>query len=269
MKALLPKSFLFALALFFLAGCEKDDEDLSIRSAIDMGVAELTFPRLVMLAKNLSPIDGDYAHMAANTCANIDSIVGDTANFPASGDSIQVFLTFPDSGCVDLDQRLKKGKLSIVYFGELESIGAEARIMPNGLLGGVGRSTGRIDIIRSSALSFQVQYSDCFVSSNSWSILYAGSMSMTQTDGTGTLDPGDDAYRYEGDWSCTDREGTPFEARTLNPVVLSMDCPWNTMGYFRLDPEGRNQRVLDYGEGTCDGDMVVTADGTEQTVIYP
>lgn len=251
-----------------LAACEKDGDDENIRSCIDLSAAELTFARLFLLARNSSPINNSFANIATGTCAQVDSIVGDTSAFPTNG-SVSVFLTFPDTGCVDVDLRRKSGPLKIVFHGSLENIGDSAAVHLTDFEGGVGTTDGIAKMVRTTANSFDISFEDCHLTSTSGTMDYSGNTTITQLEGLATNGPLDDAYSYVGEWVCVDREGTPFNAQAITAVQLSNACSWNIFGQVNVDPEERGDQRMDFGNDLCDGEVVVYTSGSDQTIILP
>ncbi len=258
------------LALLCIPACKKgsDGEDADTTSTVDLALSEICYSRILLLAKHIAPINGDFSNVGMYTCAIVDSLIGDTSDFPTNG-NVTVYLTFPDTGCVDIDERLKSGPINITYYDDLANVGAIAEVHFEEYITGLGRFRGQVNIARTSSSTFDVSFVDCKLYSSSYTIDYSGTAAVTMVAGETTEDPMDDEYTYTSELEGVDRDGRNFTASTTTPIEMKTNCAWNIEGYFSVDPTDRNARSLNYGDGTCDASLIVVADGQEFTIIMP
>jgi len=256
--------------LLTFGSCTKgsNEADPNTRSCIDLASSEICFSRLLLLAKHVSPVDGDFSNVELYTCAALDSIVGDTSDFPTNG-AVTVYLSFPDTGCTDLDQRWKKGPVSITYHDNFNNVGAVVQVLIDEFYTGLSRFRGQINMAHSSNSIYEISFVDCEMYSNTTIAEYTGTSTVIILSGDQTEDPSDDVYTYTSEIEGRDFEGTTYSAISSTPIKMRTDCAWNTQGYFSVEPDGRSTRILNYGDGTCNGQFVITADGQEINVSIP
>jgi len=258
------------MILMTFGSCTKssNEADPNTRSCIDLASSEICFSRLLLLARHVSPVDGDFSNVGLYTCAAIDSIVGDTSDFPTNG-VVTVHLSFPDTGCTDYDQRWKKGPVSITYHDDFNNVGAVAQVLIDEFYTGLSRFRGQINMAHSSSSIYEINFVDCEMYSSTTIAEYAGTSTVIILSGDQTADPSDDVYTYTSDIEGRDFEGTTYSASSSTPIKMRTDCSWNTQGYYSVEPDGRSTRTLNYGEGTCNGQFVISADGQDINVSIP
>jgi hypothetical protein len=58
--------------------------------------------------------------------------------------------------------------------------------------------------------------------------------------------------------------------RVINtPLRREVSCQWLTSGNVTISRSGRPSRTIDYGNGTCDNQAIVTVNGTTRTITLP
>ncbi len=70
----------------------------------------------------------------------------------------------------------------------------------------------------------------------------------------------DDVYTLEGSSSGKNRKGNTYTHQITNPLVVKMSCRWIVMGTIEMAVDGASA-TLDYGNGECDNDAMVTVNG--------
>ena len=89
-----------------------------------------------------------------------------------------------------------------------------------------------------------------------------------ETDGANGLQ--DDVYLITGSSKGTDRNGIQYEAEITVPLKHITNCKWRLVkGEIEIRPEGLSTRILDFGDGVCDGKLTVTVDEYSFDIIYP
>ncbi len=77
----------------------------------------------------------------------------------------------------------------------------------------------------------------------------------------------DDIYLVSGTSSGTNRRGMSFTAKTTKDLRIDLSCQWRIVsGTVEMSPEGKDTRVIDYGNGTCDNVITVTVNGKTRTM---
>jgi len=68
----------------------------------------------------------------------------------------------------------------------------------------------------------------------------------------------DDVYLIDGTASGTNREGRAFTMEITTPLKVRLNCRWIVSGKMELQPEDLKKRTIDFGDGECDNEAVVT-----------
>jgi len=76
----------------------------------------------------------------------------------------------------------------------------------------------------------------------------------------------DDEYDITGTASATAVNGDGWDATVTSPLHVKVGCPYVTKGVLNFTPTGKDLRVIDYGDGTCDAKFVVTINGNSYTI---
>lgn len=100
-----------------------------------------------------------------------------------------------------------------------------------------------------------------------------GSTATYSTDRTRTLINGadtpthlDNVWSIEGSSTGTNRKGETYTATITTPLMKRFLCPWIAEGVIKFEHDGK-MRTLDFGDGTCDRDAVLTLnDGTTKNI---
>ncbi|MDQ3101244.1 MAG: hypothetical protein M3R08_07645, partial [Bacteroidota bacterium] len=92
----------------------------------------------------------------------------------------------------------------------------------------------------------------------SWTSTHSGQRVRTWIEGEGTPVIQDDVYSITGTGNGTNRNGVTYTAAITTPLRVEADCPWIVSGVYQITPAGRQARVIDFGNGTCDQQATVT-----------
>lgn len=98
---------------------------------------------------------------------------------------------------------------------------------------------------------------------------YSADFSYSLLSDGGTPDDfSDDQYEITGSSSGMDSEGNAFTFEIVSALLLDLGCetPEVTSGIAVFRMEGQSDVTVDYGDGTCDQEVVVTVDGVEKAV---
>ncbi|MEO0403900.1 MAG: hypothetical protein AAF193_03420, partial [Bacteroidota bacterium] len=95
---------------------------------------------------------------------------------------------------------------------------------------------------------------------------WESSTTRTWVEGVETFFLVDDEYQVVGSAEGVDRNGNPYTITTQSPMEFNMVCPWIKKGRLKISPSGKPDRFLNYGDGTCDNDAVITIGETDYNV---
>ena len=68
----------------------------------------------------------------------------------------------------------------------------------------------------------------------------------------------DDVYSITGTASGVNHKGNSFSAEITSPLIFDTGCRWIKQGTISLTPQGKDARILDYGNGNCDSKASVS-----------
>lgn len=262
------------LSCLLLAACVKDDpaEDVAVadvHTVIDHVYTERGVLPVPALVNALRLGSGHWADITSFTCASVDSITGDTALFPAGG-PVAVYLSFPDTGCVDIDLHRRAGHLRITLTNAHGTPGATMSVlceelMDNGLRYRFG--------LRDSTLApdtFQLTIDSSFIHhAGDWGRRITGTGRYHWTSGQGDDDPLNDTYALMYTGSGIDRDGRAYTFATDTALVFTPGCPWVEGGVETIAPSDLESRGLDYGSGTCEDHCVIDVGGEPVGLTIP
>lgn len=273
MKSRLIRNFFFlSLAVFTVNSCKKDRPDTDTQSSVDNSIAEGEFSRLFSqtnsIAVNDSGVQTPKGGHIRNGCPDAFLDSADNANgFPKT-----VFMTYGSDGdgdsicetaCTGLDGKTRSGIIRTVFTAHWSQPGAViTHYLKNYFVDGI-KYDGVVTITRSATSYTQVVSGGKCSKGSEWSIDWNSSRTITPVWGDSTT-INDDYILVSGSASGTDRQGRTFsvEIDPNNPLKRSI-CPYITQGIQTVKLEGKKDRTINYGDGTCDNIAVLTIDGSE------
>jgi hypothetical protein len=97
---------------------------------------------------------------------------------------------------------------------------------------------------------------------------------ITQVEGLSTITPFDDIFRIEGSASGKVKRGAllvAWESNILEPLIKKFNCRWIVKGKIRTVRVNATSNspwtaVLDFGNGTCDNQAVITINGVSRQI---
>jgi hypothetical protein len=172
---------------------------------------------------------------------------------------LQITIDF-GSGCIGRDGRTRKGKIIVVYTGNLFISGNSATTTFDGYYLNNIRVEGTHKLTNTGSLdkkSYTTQVINAKLSGpNGNNIQWNSEKTVTQVEGGSTPILGiDDVYNITGraDGSVTSG-GKYFQWSTAitTPLTKRFACRWISRGVLNLNKGNDAVAVLDYGSGTCD-----------------
>ncbi len=210
---------------------------------------------------------GLFPGSASNTsrCFTVKITPKDRGVFPKT-----VVLDF-GTGCV-MNGHTRKGKIITVYSGPLHKPGSKAVTEFDGYQIDNHRIMGRHEVKNTTLpgsnqreFTRTIEAKVLNVNDQSWRTWTANTV-LKQIEGNGTpLFPMDDVYQISGSRRGESSKGRTWAAEIINPLVKAFTCRWISKGIIKIrvnDTVG----TLDYGNGTCDNEAVLTINGASRTI---
>ncbi|WP_209137145.1 MULTISPECIES: hypothetical protein [Niastella] len=182
---------------------------------------------------------------------------------------LQITIDF-GSGCTARDGRVRKGKISVIYTGNLFISGNSATTtfenyyLDNIRVDGTHKLT---NVGSPDKISYTIQVINAKLSQSAGNyIQWNSEKTITQVEGGATpLIALDDAYNITGQaGGSVQLNGKYFQWSTAiaTPLMKRFSCRWISKGTLSLKKGNDQVAVLDYGSGTCDNTVVFTVNGS-------
>jgi len=204
------------------------------------------------------------------SCAVISVSPADTISYPKT-----VSIDF-GTGCTDGNGVTRKGKITYVFSGKILSPGTTVSVTFDGYSVGGYQLAGAYSITNNSSgngVSFmttitggQITFPDASYYS------YAGTRTVAQTAGAGTLTVLDNVYSITGSHTYSSSAGKSLVDSITTPLVWQTTCRHIVSGVigFTYSYNGVTLNgTLDYGNGDCDSLATIKVGATTKTVGLP
>ncbi|TAL60586.1 MAG: hypothetical protein EPN85_06980 [Bacteroidetes bacterium] len=265
----------FSLIIISINSCRKDRPDTDTQSSVDNSICEGEFSRMFPQTNSIAVNDSGVQKWGIDipvpygNCPDYFIDSADIADgFPVTlwmyyghdndGDSICEIV------CTGNDGKVRKGIVKAVFSGSWNKTGsAVTHYLKNYFVNGI-QYEGVIDVARTGNTFTQTVTGGKCTKGSDWTILWNSSRTITALVGD-TANPFDDVCLISGTASGTDRKGKSFsvDIDPANPIRREMGCPYIVKGMQTLKLEGKKDRTINYGDGTCDNVAVLTIDGNE------
>jgi len=83
--------------------------------------------------------------------------------------------------------------------------------------------------------------------------------------GSNTPDPADDVYKFTGTMNGTNLNGVQYTGTITSPLIKNA-CDWYVSGTVEFTRTNLPTVILDYGNGNCDDQATVSANGQTKTI---
>ncbi|MBI5856376.1 MAG: hypothetical protein HZB42_01900 [Sphingobacteriales bacterium] len=206
---------------------------------------------------------------------------------PPSVFPIKVILDFGPNGCVGNDGHLRKGKIIIVYTNRLVYPGASATTVFEGFYFDsvhvegthkITNTTNPVNTTPAHPRQFTVDVINAKLSFPNGNFTEWNSHKViTQFEGQGTNDPRDDQFKVEGSAYGKVKRGAllvVWESNIIEPLIKRFNCRWIVKGKIKtirrnLAVNSPWVAVLDFGNGTCDNQAILTINGVPHQITLP
>ncbi|MBI4930310.1 MAG: hypothetical protein HY841_06075 [Bacteroidetes bacterium] len=257
--------------LLTVNSCKKKEPDTDTQASTDNSIAEGEFSRMFIVTNSIAVNDsgvqkGSYIPpVPSNYCPDSWTDSADVADgFPITmwiqyGADTNYDGTF-DYGCNTPGEKVRMGTVKAVFSAPWSQNGSNVTMdLIDYYVSGV-KYEGTISVTKNSATSFTQTVTNGKAGNGSWTILWNCSRTLTVDIGDPSV-PGDDFSLVSGTANGTDRNGKAFSVDITSPLRREMACRWIVSGAMTIKIDGKKDRSVDFGNGTCDDRATVTIDG--------
>ncbi|MDI1353565.1 MAG: hypothetical protein PSX36_01515 [bacterium] len=262
----------FSVTSLFIMACEKKESmevDNETQSVVDYALVDqeimAVFPAVF---QHMARTPGAGAEAKAGfVCDPFSYVSGDTVSFKPN----PVFsLDLSKTSCSLPDGKTRSGKITVRLSGKFKLTGTSSVIkFENYSAAGLLYSCDSMVVLNkgsnTSFYSFGVKLLNGTCTGPSFKISYACDKTMAvyavgDASATGPL-----ASNY-GSVQGTNRQGLPFLVNITTDIVKHNNCSYFEQGKMTIHPQGFKDRLVDFGNGTCDDQATFAVN--ENTVAF-
>ncbi len=287
----------FALTTLLITSCQKEnsqngtedeqEQEASRASGEADAEAEVIFNGVFDDAMGVNDevaLGGTGVFGRINACPTV-TIVRAT---PTSPFPVTVTLDFGAAGCTGPDGHFRKGKVITTYTNRLLVPGAMATTrfedfyVDSVKVQGIHKITNTSTPFTPPAppvdRKFKVEVIDGKLTKPSGNFVEWNSVKfIAQWEGLGSITPIDDIFKIEGNARGRVRRGAIlvlWESNIMEPLFKRFTCRWITRGKVKTvrvaaTPTSPWVAVLDFGNGTCDNQAILTINGIPRQITLP
>ncbi|MFA6924788.1 MAG: hypothetical protein WC223_11115 [Bacteroidales bacterium] len=261
-KKLLFKSLVaFAFLAILFSNCKKDQKDTDTRHADDNVLSEKTFGDVLYIADEAAANNAIVSYLSRsqrneysilNTCVTVTT---DTSNSPHV-----LTIIFDSLGCLCQDGHSRRGKIIVSYLGHYNDSGSTHTITFDNYFVDSNQVLGTKTVINNGHnsnqhLTFSVHDDgQILLKNNAGTITWTADKTREFIEGDSTATRFDDVYFITGTASGTRGTERKYTATTITPLRVELSCHFHhpVSGQISIKPDGKDERILDYGVGDCD-----------------
>lgn len=261
-----------AVSIAFLSSCKKKEEEApkpDWASAQDQTIADVLWQDIYKMVDEQGQKNGIGS--SVRSCGTVS--LNPTNGFPTT-----LTIDFGSVGCIGNDGRFRKGKIEAIFTGFWRDSLTTVTVNPinysvsNYKIEGTktienkGHVNGNLTY-HVAVSSGKVTAPDNSVFTWNSNIKYewiAGENTTFLSDGL----PGilDDVYLITGNYNGVNRAGLSFISNITTPIRKELSCKWPVSGVLQITPQDLPARVIDFGNGVCDNDALVSVGSYSTTV---
>ena len=255
-----------AAILLMVAACKKDKSeqpDLDYTSASDHAMADDAFTDMQQTADDAVANNG----LRDGNDACDPTVTFDTISVPHT-----MLIDFGTVNCTANNGHTRRGKIHVSWTGAYRDSGTVITITPEDFYRNDNHVQGVKTVTNMGHDSnghtyFNVQVDGTVTSAdNSWTAEHHATRVRTWMAGEDTPDRMDDVYYITGGGHGTNRHGLAYTLSITSPLHKAVNCAWIEQGAVEILPQGKPVRIIDWGNGSCDGILTVTVNGHTFTI---
>jgi hypothetical protein len=189
-----------------------------------------------------------------------------------TGTNKTITIDWGTSNCTCNDGKSRRGKLVSTFTGSYFAQGTVITHTPVDYYVNDNKVEGtktvtNMGLNSSGQIYYNVDVDGIVTMSTGEVINYTSSRVRTFTNGYTT--PSiflDDEYAITLNSNATVSNGDSYEAHTTEALKVKVGCGYIKSGVLSITPSGKPERVIDYGDGTCDATFTITINGNTYVI---
>ncbi len=263
-------AFLFA-GMIALNSCNKEKTDTDFTTANNQALADETYNDVNNVSDEASQTGSvSYKDNDANSLLSGCAIVTrDTVS------AIRSTTIDFGTGCTGIDGKTRKGKIMISYNGPYRQEGTTITVMfedffvnDNQVLGTKTIHNDGLNGAGNPSFTINVQ-GQIILANNLGTIVWTSARIREWIAGVSSPSRDDDQYSITGSANGTDAGGNEFTATIVDALIrnLAPTCRRHFVkGNVLIQRSGKPDKSIDFGNGDCDNQAVVTVNGTSHII---
>ena len=261
-------AIIISILLISFSACKSSDRDLDTGTdaSHDFWVATNQLSNIIREVHKVAVIDTvlngvDTADVISpETCMDTMFRTPDVGPFP-----INLELVYSDTLICDT-ARERSGKINANFSGRYSDYGTTIEITADSFqIAGVyltGKITMSMAGKSADTLIYKVTITDGKIVDTKKIgnniALWNASYTYVQYAGRSTVTANDDHFVYIGSGDGMAQNGVIYTFKDQNQIFLQADCEYESSGIFKLVSTNRQDRFLNFGNGSCNNKMVVS-----------
>ena len=265
-----------ALCTATFAACKKEKveatADSDVSTAQENSMAEGTYNDMGAISDQAVMTGGTSNYRTDGTADMLSGCA--TVTFDTLLNPKKITVDF-GNGCLGRDGHYRAGILNITYTARYRDSGAVITITPENYFVDAHKIEGTKTVKNKGRVNghftFQIIITDGKITKpNGKFFTYACDKTREWLSGYDTpKDPSDDKWGITGDASGSNSDGKSYTAHVRTQLVRDFSCIQGSnkkrkafvSGVLEFTPNGKDTRVIDFGDGTCDGKATVEIRG--------
>lgn len=258
------------LGVLTLQSCKRDKwdsndtattEDQSMAEATENDIFKLSDDAVTDGSVNLK--NGEEAGIAGS-CA--------TVTVDSTAKPKKVTIDFGTVNCLGNDGKNRRGKIVITCTGKMRDVGSVLTITTQDFYVNDNKVelTKTVTCTAAYTWTIEVKNGKITLANNGGTITWSTNRTRKMTAGYNTpFVLLDDKYEISGTASGINRNGAAYTMTITTPLLVEFSCIKSrvTKGVITFTVAGKADRSIDFGNGTCDDEAVVTVGKTSKTVV--
>lgn len=271
------KIALFTLSvftIFLVASCKRESKniDKDTTPASDNAMAERFFNEIKSIADQAySGTLSLYKSTHDTLIFGCATVIRDTNTNPRT-----IIVDFGNVNCLCNDNKTRRGKIITTYTGNYRDSGTVITHVPQNYYVNDNQLTGQKTVTNKGRngngnLWYEIVVNGNIIKANNGgTIVWNSTRQREWIAGESTMFNWlDDEYLITGSANGIQPTGNTFIVVITSPLKVKLNC-WNIVsGTIKISPQGKPDRIIDYGNGTCDNQATVTINGITYNIALP
>ena len=282
-KAFYTLGIIAVAGTLFVSACTKKEDNDEVKdsdtsAAVDHNLASVIDNDLTNISDEAGRTYSVSSFKTSNTegllAASCATITVDTT----SSSTKSITVNFGTNNCTCNDGRARRGIIQLTFSGKYRDSLTAITVTTQNYFVNDNQVTGSKIIINKghnadNHLVYEINANIQIIKpGGAGTISWQSNRWREWTDGESTLAWNDDIYSIIGSASGSTSGGTTFSSIITSPLIRNMafSCRRHfTKGVIEHTPNGKQTRVIDYGNGTCDDLALVTIGSQHYTITLP